>query len=51
MLRAGIVGSGFVAAIHVDALRRLGVEVKGVVGSSPSKLRPRGSGASSPACA
>ena len=36
-LRAGVVGTGFVGAVHVDALRRLGVEVVGVVGSSPER--------------
>jgi predicted dehydrogenase len=38
-LRAAVVGSGFVGAIHVDALRRLGVEVAGVVGSRPERAR------------
>ncbi|MGE5690398.1 MAG: Gfo/Idh/MocA family protein [Pseudomonadota bacterium] len=37
MPSAAVIGTGFVAAIHVDALRRLGVEVKGVVGSSPER--------------
>ena len=32
-LKAGVVGTGFVGVVHVDALRRLGVEVTGVVGS------------------
>jgi predicted dehydrogenase len=36
-LRAGVVGTGFIGAVHVDALRRLGVEVTGVVGSSPER--------------
>jgi predicted dehydrogenase len=36
-LRAGVVGTGFVGAVHVDALRRLGVEVVGVVGSTPGR--------------
>jgi predicted dehydrogenase len=36
-LRAGVVGTGFIGAVHVDALRRLGVEVAGVVGSSPER--------------
>jgi predicted dehydrogenase len=36
-LRAGVVGTGFVGAVHVDALRRLGVEVAGVVGSTPGR--------------
>src|SRR5581483_3681824 len=36
-LRAGVVGTGFIGVVHVDALRRLGVEVAGVVGSSPER--------------
>ncbi|HET8873748.1 MAG TPA: Gfo/Idh/MocA family oxidoreductase [Gaiellaceae bacterium] len=38
-LRAGVVGTGFIGAVHVEALRRLGVEVVGVVGSSPERAR------------
>ena len=41
-LRAVVVGTGFVGAVHVDALRRLGVEVAGVVGSSPERARMKG---------
>jgi predicted dehydrogenase len=41
---AGVVGTGFVAAIHVDALRRLGVEVAGVVGSTPERAAASGLG-------
>jgi predicted dehydrogenase len=33
-LKAGVVGTGFIGVVHVDALRRLGVEVVGIVGSS-----------------
>jgi len=33
-LRAGVVGTGFIGVVHVDALRRNGVEIAGVVGSS-----------------
>jgi predicted dehydrogenase len=40
-LRAAVVGTGFIGAVHVDALRRLGVEVTGVVGSSPARARAR----------
>jgi predicted dehydrogenase len=36
-LSAGVVGTGFIGVVHVDALRRLGVEVAGVVGSSPER--------------
>ena len=36
---AAVVGTGFIAPVHVEALRRLGVRVKGIVGSSPEKSR------------
>jgi predicted dehydrogenase len=36
-LKAGVVGTGFIGVVHVDALRRLGVEVRGVVGSTPER--------------
>jgi predicted dehydrogenase len=38
-VRAAVVGTGFIGAVHVDALRRLGIEVTGVVGSSPQRAR------------
>jgi len=38
-LRAAVVGTGFIGVVHVEALRRLGVEVTGVVGSSPERAR------------
>jgi len=41
-LRAGIVGTGFMGVVHADALRRLGVEVAGVVGSSPERAGAKG---------
>jgi predicted dehydrogenase len=34
-----VVGTGFMAAVHVEALRRVGVDVRGVLGSSPEKSR------------
>jgi predicted dehydrogenase len=40
-LRAAVVGTGFIGVVHVDALRRLGVQVLGVVGSSPERARAR----------
>jgi predicted dehydrogenase len=40
-LRAGVVGTGFIGAVHVEALRRLGVEVAGIVGSSPERARAK----------
>ena len=36
-LKAAVVGTGFIGVVHVDALRRLGVEVLGVVGSTPER--------------
>ena len=41
-LKAGVVGTGFIGVVHVDALRRLGVEVAGVVGSTPRARRGEG---------
>jgi len=34
---AAVIGTGFIGPVHVEALRRLGVEVVGVLGSSPAK--------------
>ena len=36
-LRAAVIGAGFVGRAHIEALRRLGVPVTGVVGSSPER--------------
>jgi predicted dehydrogenase len=41
-VKAGVVGTGFIGAVHVDALRRLGVEVAGVVGSTPERALTKG---------
>lgn len=38
-LVAAIVGVGFIGPVHLEALRRIGVPVKGVLGSSPDKSR------------
>ena len=38
-LRAAVVGTGFIGIVHVEALRRLGIEVVGVVGSTPDRAR------------
>ncbi len=38
---AAVVGTGFIGAVHVEALRRIGVDVRGVVGSSPDRGRER----------
>jgi predicted dehydrogenase len=36
-ITAGVVGVGFIGAAHVEALRRLGVEVAGIVGSTTDR--------------
>lgn len=38
-LSAVVVGTGFIGPVHVEALRRLGVHVAGIVGSSADKTR------------
>jgi predicted dehydrogenase len=40
-LKAGVVGTGFIGVVHVEALRRIGVEVTGVVGSTPDRARAK----------
>jgi len=37
MPTAAVVGSGFIGPVHIEALRRLGVRVKGILGSSAEK--------------
>jgi predicted dehydrogenase len=39
--RAAVVGTGFIGVVHVEALRRLGIEVAGVVGSTPARAREK----------
>ncbi|HET7421120.1 MAG TPA: Gfo/Idh/MocA family oxidoreductase [Candidatus Dormibacteraeota bacterium] len=38
---AAVVGTGFIGVVHVEALRRLGVQVHGVVGSSHERASMR----------
>lgn len=40
-LKAGVVGTGFIGPVHVEALRRIGVDVVGIVGSSPAHAAER----------
>ncbi|MDH7486188.1 MAG: Gfo/Idh/MocA family oxidoreductase [Anaerolineae bacterium] len=40
-IRAAVIGTGFIGPAHVEALRRLGVEVVGIAGSSPERARPK----------
>jgi predicted dehydrogenase len=48
-ITAAVVGVGFIGVAHVEALRRLGINVKGVVGSSPARARAKASAAGLPA--
>ncbi|MCR9201594.1 MAG: Gfo/Idh/MocA family oxidoreductase [Planctomycetaceae bacterium] len=36
-ITAAVVGTGFIGPVHVEALRRCGVTVRGILGSSPEK--------------
>ena len=45
---AGVVGVGFIGVAHVEALRRLGVHVAGVVGSSPERAEVKAQAADLP---
>jgi predicted dehydrogenase len=47
-IRAGVVGVGFIGVAHVEALRRLGVDVAGVVGSTPERARAKAESANLP---
>ncbi len=47
-LRAAVVGTGFIGVVHVEALRRLGIEVTGVVGSSEARAREKAASAALP---
>jgi predicted dehydrogenase len=40
-LKAAVIGTGFIGPAHIEALRRLGIEVVGVAGSSPERARPK----------
>jgi len=38
---AAVIGTGFIGTVHVEALRRIGVSVRGVLGSSPDRGNAR----------
>ena len=40
-LQVGVVGTGFIGPAHIEALRRLGIPVTGIVGSSPERAQPK----------
>jgi predicted dehydrogenase len=48
-IKAAVVGTGFIGVVHVEALRRLGVEVTGIVGSSPERAAAKARAAALPA--
>jgi predicted dehydrogenase len=48
-IKAGVVGVGFIGVAHVEALRRLGVDVVGVVGSTPERAGAKAEAANLPA--
>ncbi len=37
----GVAGTGFIGPAHVEALRRLGITVAGIVGSSSERAAPK----------
>lgn len=36
-IRAAVIGTGFIGAVHAEAIRRVGAELVGVLGSSPER--------------
>src|SRR5213593_2270094 len=34
---AAVIGTGFIGTVHVEQLRRIGVQVRGVLGSTPER--------------
>ena len=36
-----MIGSGFIGTVHIEALRRLGVQVRGILGSTPDRTAAR----------
>jgi predicted dehydrogenase len=45
---AAVIGTGFIGTVHVEALRRIGVQVHGVLGSSPERGAARADALSVP---
>ena len=42
---AAVIGTGFIGTVHVEQLRRIGVQVRGVLGSTPERGDGRAAGA------
>jgi predicted dehydrogenase len=36
-IRAAVIGTGFIGTVHVEELRRIGVQVRGVLGTTPAR--------------
>ena len=47
-IRAAVSGVGFIGVAHVEALRRLGIDVRGVLGSTPDRARRKAAAANLP---
>lgn len=47
-INVGVVGTGFMGVAHTEALRRLGVNVVGIVGSTPERARQKAEQANLP---
>jgi predicted dehydrogenase len=47
-INVGIVGTGFMGVTHTEALRRLGIPVKGIVGSTPERARAKAASSNLP---
>ena len=46
---AAVIGTGFIGTVHVEALRRIGVQVRGVLGSTPERGAARADSLGRPA--
>jgi predicted dehydrogenase len=46
---AAVIGTGFIGTVHVEALRRIGVDVRGVLGSTPERGAARAASLGVPA--
>lgn len=40
-LQVGVIGTGFIGPAHIEAMRRLGIHVKGIAGSSVERAAPK----------
>ena len=40
-LKAAVIGTGFIGPVHIEALRRLGIEVTGILASNLERAQKR----------